>query len=309
MRKIVGIGETVLDIIFKNNVPQAAKAGGSVLNCIVSLGRVGLSPYFISELGNDAVGDMIIAFLKDNGIDTSFVERYNNGKTALALAFLNEHNDAMYSFYKHYPLSRFSGAMPEFGENDILFFGSFYGITKEIRSHVLNILKRAKQQKAIIIYDPNFRVAHLHELPDLLPMIIENMQYADIVRGSDEDFGFIFGSHTIIETYEKVKKYCSQLIVTGGSKYVQVKTADYEKSYFVQKINPLSTIGAGDSFNAGLILGLLQNNITQSGITAITATQWDFIVDLAIAFASDVCMSYENYISKAFVESMRKHRK
>ena len=89
MRKIYGIGETVLDIIFKDSQPQAAKAGGSVLNSVVSMGRMGLPVSFISEYGLDDVGDLIDNFLKHNGVNSSFVHRFKNGNTALALAFLD----------------------------------------------------------------------------------------------------------------------------------------------------------------------------------------------------------------------------
>lgn len=103
MRKIYGIGESLLDIIFKNGQPQVAKAGGSVLNSVVSMGRMELPVSFISEYGFDDVGDLIDNFLKDNGVDTSCVHRFQDGSTSLAMAFLNENNDAHYTFYKDYP--------------------------------------------------------------------------------------------------------------------------------------------------------------------------------------------------------------
>ena len=70
MRKVIGIGETVLDIIFKNDQPMAAVPGGSVFNGIISLGRSGIEASFISETGNDRVGKKIINFLKDNNVNT-----------------------------------------------------------------------------------------------------------------------------------------------------------------------------------------------------------------------------------------------
>jgi fructokinase len=94
MRKIYGIGETVFDIIFKDGSPQAGKAGGSMLNSVVSMGRAGLPVSFISEFAVDKVGDLIAKFLVENGVDTSFVNRYSDGNTTLALAFLDENNDA-----------------------------------------------------------------------------------------------------------------------------------------------------------------------------------------------------------------------
>lgn len=58
---------------------------------------------------------------------------------------------------------------------------------------MVEFLEYAKERKAIIYYDPNFRKAHAHEAIYLTPTILDNLEYADIVRGSDEDFFNIFG--------------------------------------------------------------------------------------------------------------------
>jgi len=60
MRKVIGIGETVLDIIFKDNKPVNAVPGGSAFNAIISLGRAGISAHFIGEVGHDRVGTYIL---------------------------------------------------------------------------------------------------------------------------------------------------------------------------------------------------------------------------------------------------------
>lgn len=69
MRKVFGIGETILDIIFRNDQPQKAVPGGSVFNGLISLGRLNVPVSFISELGNDRVGDMIRDFMEDTHHD------------------------------------------------------------------------------------------------------------------------------------------------------------------------------------------------------------------------------------------------
>ena len=69
MRKVIGIGETVLDIIFKNGQPVSAVPGGSVYNGIISLGRAGVPAAFVSEVGDDRIGCKTVAFLKENGVD------------------------------------------------------------------------------------------------------------------------------------------------------------------------------------------------------------------------------------------------
>jgi len=77
MRKIYGIGETVFDIIFKNEQPQAAKAGGAMLNSTVSLGRIGLPVSLISEYAGDNVGKLIDSFLTANGVGTDHVTHFH----------------------------------------------------------------------------------------------------------------------------------------------------------------------------------------------------------------------------------------
>jgi len=90
MRKIYAIGESLVDIIFSNGEPKTAKAGGSMLNSAVSLGRIGLPVSLITEYGDDDPGALIDSFLRKNGVGTDLVYRFKNGKTALALAFLDE---------------------------------------------------------------------------------------------------------------------------------------------------------------------------------------------------------------------------
>ena len=64
MRKVIGIGETVLDIIFKDDEPVSAVPGGSVFNALISLGRAGVKASLISETGNDHIGRKIIRFME-----------------------------------------------------------------------------------------------------------------------------------------------------------------------------------------------------------------------------------------------------
>ena len=100
MPRVIGIGETVLDILFKNDQPQKAVPGGSTFNSIVSLGRAGVPCAMITQTGSDHIGDMICAFLRKNGVSDEFVCRHPNTKSHITLAFLDEHNDAQYEFYK-----------------------------------------------------------------------------------------------------------------------------------------------------------------------------------------------------------------
>jgi fructokinase len=235
MRKVYGIGETVLDIIFKEGQPRAAKAGGSVLNSVVSMGRMGLPISFISEYGMDNVGNLIDSFLKDNGVDSSFVHRFSNGSTALALAFLNENNDASYTFYKDFPGKRLDIEFPVINKDDIVQCGSFYAIWPEIREKFKKFIHSANRNGGLILYDPNFRPTHLSELETLRPLVIENMKLASLLRGSDEDFKNIFDAGSPDEAWEVVKVYCKCLVYTANVDGVYVRTPAFPENFPCKK--------------------------------------------------------------------------
>ncbi len=305
MRKIYGIGETVLDIIFKEGQPRAAKAGGSVLNSMVSMGRIGLPVSFISEFGLDDLGELIDSFLIDNGVDTTHIYRFKDGKTSLALAFLNNKNDAHYTFYKEFPGKRLDIEFPVAKKDDIVQCGSFYAIWPEIRDKFKSFVRAARENGALIIYDPNFRTSHLNEIDILHPLIIENMQMAGIVRGSDEDFKNIFDANNAEEAWKEVRGYCNCLVYTESSEGVYIRTNSYSGKFPVQKINPVSTIGAGDNFNAGMITAIYQNGITKKSIEEMGEQAWSEVITTAVKFATHVCLSYENYISVDFANGFK----
>jgi len=305
MRKIYTIGETVLDIIFKNGEPVASKAGGSMLNTAMSLGRLGMPINFISEYGIDAVGKIINESLIDNGVNTHYTYKYSEGKSALALAFLDANNNADYSFYKQYPNERMKITFPEVNEDDIIIFGSFYALMREIRNSLIKFLTHAKERNALILYDPNFRKSHLHELLDLIPFITRNITFASIIRSSDEDFSLIYNINDSELAYDKIKSSCKVLIYTANQRGVWIYTPDFYKQYPVQKIQPLSTIGAGDTFNAGIVYSFIKHGITHKEISHLSESQWDKIIPTAIQFATHVCLSYDNYISHEFAAEFK----
>lgn len=307
MRRIYAIGETVLDIIFKNGQPQAAKSGGSMLNSVVSLGRIGLPVSFISEYGKDDPGQLIDSFLQENGVNTDLVHKFTEGNTVLALAFLNEKNDASYTFYKNYPKKRLDITFPQLTSDDIILCGSFYSVWTEVRSKFLEFIGQAREKGALVIYDPNFRKSHLFELDRLKPMIIENMKYASIVRGSNEDFEYIFGSRSIEEAYEHIRPLCPTMIYTKNTEGVEVMSNGNKYRFPVKKIQPVSTIGAGDNFNAGTMAALYKLGIHTRQLGTLPENQWQKIIQNAVDFASEVCMSYENYVSAEFAEKYKSY--
>lgn len=309
MPRVFSIGETLYDIIIKDDKVVAANPGGAMLNTAVSLGRLGVDVYFISEYGSDSdpVGKQINKFLIQNQVNTDYSNRMVDGKSTIALAFLDNKNDAEYSFYHKPPENRLNYPEIEYEANDVLLFGSFFSITSEIRPFILYNLKKALNSGAIIIYDPNFRKPHLADLPQLKPMILENLKYPDIIRGSDKDFYLIFDAQNAQEAfYITSHESNASLIYTQNRNDVDVFTLSTRFTVQAKEIIPVSTVGAGDNFNAGVIWTIIRNGITKKDIENLPEIQWKKIIDNGIRFATDVCMSYNNYISIEFAVDILK---
>ena len=306
MRKVIGIGETILDIIFRNGQPTAAVPGGSVFNGLVSLGRMGVDVRFISETGNDRVGRMILDFMRQNGISADHVNVFPDGKSPVSLAFLDEHSDAEYLFYKNYPKQRLDVAFPDIDEDDIVIIGSYYALNPVLRDKTLELLNAARSRKAIVYYDPNFRATHKDEAMKLAPTIIENLEYADIVRGSADDFFYMYGLRDVDRIYrDKIQFYCPCFVCTDGPGRIALRTGTVNKDYEPAPVQAVSTIGAGDNFNAGLIYGLLKHGIRYRDLPTVDEAAWDRIIRCGTDFAREVCQSFNNSVSAAFAQQYR----
>lgn len=309
MRKVIGIGETVFDIIFKDDQPIAAVPGGSTFNCLISLGRCGVRASFISETGNDRVGQHILRFLDENGVDNKSVSVYPDSKSPLSLAFLNERNDAEYIFYKDHPKDRLDFDFPEVNEDDIVVYGSYYAVNPVIRPQVLGFLEYAKSHGAILYYDVNFRASHKDEVMKLTSNILENLELADIVRGSAEDFGVMFRKTDADAIYRsQISFYTKKFICTNGAEPVELRAdGGLKKQYPILKSDEVvSTIGAGDNFNAGFIYGMMKYGISREQTEkGLTESQWDKVIGCALQFSANVCKSLNNYVDEEFAKNLK----
>lgn len=302
MRKIYCIGETVYDIMFQNGKAIESRPGGPVLNAAVSLGRLGEKVYVVGDQADDAIGNIIADFLVDNNVSTKYLTLYNGAKSRMLLAFLNEHNEPSYSFYKIRVDGEIKITFPEVRKDDIVLFGSFTSIKKEVREDLVICLKAAREVGALIIYDPNFRPVHIKVRDNVIDFIKENISLSHIVKGSNEDFQNIFESSSANDAKEITKNYgCDNLIYTANKYGVNLFTGDFHKIFDVPRIEPVSTVGAGDNFAAGLIYALIQEHVYAADLEKLDHDVWRKIIRVAIDFAINVCMSYDNYISNDFV--------
>ena len=102
-----------------------------------------------------------------------------------------------------------------------------------------------------------------------------------------------------------VKKYCKCLVYTANVEGVYVRTNTFSGKFPVQKITPVSTIGAGDNFNAGMLTAIYRNNFKREQLEYLGEKEWSKIISSGVAFATHVCLSYENYISLEFAKELK----
>ena len=124
--------------------------------------------------------------------------------------------------------------------------------------------------------------------------IEENMRLADVVRGSMEDFEYLYNLKDGHAIYERVQPMCKTLILTDGARSIRIYTQEGCETYPVQKIKTVSTVGAGDNFNAGYIYAMLHGMDKQAECIAM-AQQW----------SQDVCQQIGNNISDDLVALLK----
>ncbi|MCK9450128.1 MAG: PfkB family carbohydrate kinase [Bacteroidales bacterium] len=298
-------GESLLDIIVSKNEQAQTVAGGSQLNVAANLAIAGHKTQLISYIGEDAPGNIIHNFAKKAGIGTDFLHKDAQHKTAIAFAVLNEEGQASYSFYKDYPKTLFEGvAFPEFNADTCFSFGSMAALENQWQPALEHLLLSAKSAGSLIFYDPNIRSKLKDKTAE--SRLLRNMQVASIIRGSDEDFFTIFETTDPVIIAEKAGLHATQLLlITQGAKDVIAYFKKEKTSYPIPSLKPVSTIGAGDAFNSGILSFAEVLRLTAKNMHLLVDEIIGVLVGVGISFAANVCKSTGNTISAEMADSLR----
>lgn len=216
MRKIIVIGECALDIIFpqstdSDEVTARVVPAGRLLNGAAALGDMGHTVTFMGETGRDFTGDLITGFLERHGVETRSIDRYTGAATPVNLIQGSDTSGAI--CMRSFPEDDFDDIWPRVDEGDIIVFGSFFAISARSRKRLMEFLSHCNERKAIIMYLPGFLPGQSRRITHEMPLLLENLETADIVITRTEDLKTIFKSEDDEAVYRRhIDFYCRPMI-------------------------------------------------------------------------------------------------
>lgn len=213
MRKIIAIGESMLDTLFSNGAPVKSHVAGRIANASASLASARLPVSMVSECGADSVGDLIIDFLTARHVDVKSVDRFTDGSTALSMIFEWAGGGNTMVRYGSYPAFRFDVVWPRIDAGDIVVFGSLYAIDPPQRQRLFELVSYARERGALIVYLPGFQHGMSYRLTKVMTAILENLEISDIVVAHDSDLDDIFPGESPEEAFHNhIEFYCSTYV-------------------------------------------------------------------------------------------------
>jgi fructokinase len=244
------------------NMRYVLRPGGAPANVAVNLSRRGIKSAVIGKLGNDFLGDFLLAFLKNNHVNTSLVSRTKMGKTGLVFVFVNKYKDRDFCFYGEPSADKYL-APADVNEGDIknckvLHFGSIGMMGTSSAAATLKAICLAKKHGKIVSFDPNVRL-NLWEgkAAEAKEKIRGYFKYADVVKISDTELKFLFNS---LPEKNSIKRIFGKklVFVSAGARGCYVFFKSFFKYVPGYKANVIDSTGAGDAFMAGILAGILK---------------------------------------------------
>ncbi|MFC8304373.1 carbohydrate kinase [Specibacter sp. NPDC057265] len=248
---VVVIGEALTDVVIS---PQGTSEhpGGSPANVAYGLGRLGVATGLMTALGNDERGAAIDKHLRSAGVVLR-PGAYSLDRTSSATATLAEDGSASYDFDLVWEMDPvFPAHIPK-----VLHTGSIATFLEPGAGAVKSFLQHC-QHDCTITYDPNIRPALLGSHVEALSTFEELIELTDVVKLSDEDATWLYPRKNLEETTKHLLDLGASLtVITRGSQGSLLATPGTRLTIPSVKSTVADTIGAGDSYMAALIMGLL----------------------------------------------------
>lgn len=265
---VVGIGELLWDML-----PEGKRAGGAPINFVYNATQLGADGYAVSAVGKDALGDEIIHELEKSHIH--YVLQRNDYPTSVVEVALNN-GIPTYTIVEGVAWDYLEATPQEIEvvkKANAVCFGTLALRSAKTKKAVLTLLKNVPDT-AYKLFDVNLRSDYFSK-----ELIDELLQEANVFKINDEEMIKVQKLFDLNLSVEDVCRWFIQkynlryLIFTAGEKYSIVYVADGENSYLeTPKVEVADTVGAGDSFSAGFIMGLLNGKTMREAHKQAVAT-------------------------------------
>ncbi|MEM9708644.1 MAG: carbohydrate kinase [Pseudomonadota bacterium] len=258
---IVCAGEALIDMLPRETASGeeafAPYAGGAVYNTAIALGRLGAPAGYFGGLSSDLFGTLLADRLTEAGVSPTLAVRSEKPTT---LAFVElENGQASYTFYDENSAGRMLAPedLPDLDDGvEALFFGGISLVAEPCGSAFEALMAAAAPTRAIMI-DPNIRPSFVTDEDAYRARLLRMLAMADIVKVSDEDLQWLFGSGSHADQGRAlVAQGVSVVCVTEGAMGVTGYHATGSIRVGAEKVEVVDTVGAGDTFNAGLMAAL-----------------------------------------------------
>jgi len=270
---ILCCGEALIDMVPIEG-GFAPLPGGAIFNTAIALGRLEKSPGFFSGLSCDLFGEILSDSLKASNVDTSLITATDRPTTLAFVKLTDGH--ATYSFYDENTAGRMlsEADLPNLpDEVKTLYFGGI-SLCAEPAADAYAALAKREAAKRTIMLDPNIRPGFITDEATYRARLNAMIKVSDIVKVSDEDLDWILPGD--LPHAQKAAKLRSQgpavVIVTLGSKGAAAYFgADQSITVPAPKADVVDTVGAGDTFNSGVLAALQEQDLlTKSSLRNIS---------------------------------------
>jgi len=276
---ILCCGEALIDMLPRTTTlgedAYAPYAGGAIFNTAIALGRLGVPTGFFTGLSDDMMGDILRKTLGESGVDYSYCATLSRPTTVAFVKLVDGH--ATYAFYDEGTAGRMitEAELPALGSDcEAIHFGAISLIPEPCGSTYEALLKR-EHDKRVISLDPNIRPGFIKDKDAHMGRIRRMAAMSDIVKFSDEDLAW-FGLEGDEDALARhwLHHGAKLVVVTRGAEGAVGYTANHKVTVPSERVTVVDTVGAGDTFDAGVLASLkMQNLLTKQQVAKLSEDQ------------------------------------